>query len=109
MDVPVFDLILLGMGEDGHTASLFSNSPELSVKEKIYVSTMNPNDNSVRLSLTFEPLLVAKRIIFLVTGAKKAQIVKKVINGIGDFPASFYKNAKGRITFFLDTSAGAEL
>lgn len=74
---PFFDLVLLGLGTDGHTASLFPNGPELEEVEKMVVSSKSPIPPINRLSLTYPAIMSSQKIIFLVRGANKKEIVKK--------------------------------
>lgn len=73
---PLFDLIILGLGADGHTASLFPNSPALHEKNRLVVHTQSA-DGMDRMSLTFPAILDCKKIIFLIQGADKKDIVDK--------------------------------
>ena len=81
-----FDLILLGIGNDGHTASLFPNSPALHENERLAVDTINeprPNAPAVRdrLTITWPAILGAKKIVMLVSGAGKKNVVEELMNG----------------------------
>ena len=111
-DWPRFDLVLLGMGTDGHTASLFPNSPALkeisrhtAVNEVAALSTK-------RLTLTFPVLNAAAAAMFLVTGSEKADVVKNVLEGEfrpDDLPAQFVEPDDGRLIWLLDADAAAML
>jgi 6-phosphogluconolactonase len=80
--VPVFDLVLLGMGEDGHTASLFPGTEALKVTDRWAVANYVPQvKDKWRLSLTFPVLDAARRVWFLISGAAKAEPVKRVLAG----------------------------
>ena len=111
-ELPVFDIVLLGIGEDGHTASLFPESMALnSPADQICIKAEHP-DGSVRISLTQHALFNAKKIFFIIKGHSKAEIVRQVIKGndnTSDIPARFYLIAKDRVTFFLDSEAAANL
>ena len=85
--VPVFDLILLGMGEDGHTASLFPTSPDLNEEKKLMMATEKPESGQMRITMTFPLLAAAQNLILMATGEKKIQIIEKVIqNGLLHLP-----------------------
>jgi 6-phosphogluconolactonase len=110
--MPRFDLILLGMGEDGHTASLFPGSRVLSEQKKLVVNTEHPTDGTVRISINRPLLLSARQLIYIVSGQQKANTVRKVLEGTGTYeelPATLYKDAQGRVQWFLDTTAASKL
>ena len=105
------DLVLLGMGDDGHIASLFPNSPQANRGGPNVVVARNPVGQE-RISLSVDLLFSARKVVFLVKGAGKAAMVKRVIKGDQDphsLPARFYTLAEGRVTWILDTSAAAQL
>jgi 6-phosphogluconolactonase len=109
--LPEFDLILLGIGEDGHTASLFPETPSLKETRRFAV-TVSPKDKPKkdRITITFPVINMAKNIIFLVTGGNKAKIVKAVIEGKNNLhPAAMVEPEKGKLVFLLDEDAGALL
>lgn len=111
VDVPVFDLVLLGLGADGHTASLFPHSEALTVEDELCVPATAP-DGSPRLTVTAPVLNAARRVWFLVSGASKAGMVAEVIEGLrvpSAVPAQGVAPAHGSLTWFLDEAAAAEL
>ena len=104
---PRFDLVLLGIGEDGHTASLFPGTPALNVADRWTVE--NPVDklDSVRLTLTVPVLNAAKKILFLVAGEGKARALKEILGGDADpheYPAKLIR-PKGRTVWLVDRAA----
>ncbi len=106
--VPSFDLILLGLGEDGHTASIFPNQIELLNSKNICEVAQHPELCQKRITLTVEVINNASEIIFLVTGIGKAKMIDTIINKKNDFeklPASFVKPKHGRLIWMLDEAA----
>jgi 6-phosphogluconolactonase len=111
VDVPVFDLVLLGLGTDGHTASLFPHSDALGVEDRLTVATAAP-DGSPRLTVTAPVLNAARRVWFLVSGADKSGMVAEVLVGLrapNAVPAQGVAPVHGSLTWFLDDAAAAEL
>lgn len=109
---PVFDLVLLGVGEDGHTASLFPNSPLLDHKGGIAQSAESPDGSLERVTLTADALFSARRVAFLVKGNGKSEIIREVLEGSGDVrscPANLFRSAKGHVTWFIDSEAAQKL
>jgi 6-phosphogluconolactonase len=110
-ELPVFDLILLGLGGDGHTASLFPHSDSLEVEERFAVATEAP-DGSSRITVTYPVINAARRVWFLVSGAQKAGMVAEVIEGLmmpAAVPAQGVRPVHGQLTWLLDEAAAAEL
>ncbi len=109
-NVKAFDLVLLGLTEDGSTASLFPNSPALQEKERLVVATENPETKDKRLSLTFGAINSARNVWFLVTGKDKAGIVNAVLSGKGDsYPAGMVDPEYGEHLWLLDPDAASEV
>jgi 6-phosphogluconolactonase len=77
--IPEFDLILLGIGEDGHTASLFPGAPSLKEEKRVAIPIIAEKPPYKRISLTLPVLTNAQRIMFLVTGSEKAGIVREIV------------------------------
>jgi 6-phosphogluconolactonase len=110
--IPVFDLVLLGLGDDGHTASIFPDRPDLLISEKICEVSVHPVSNQKRITITGRIINNAENIRFLVTGKKKAVIVRTIINkeeGVSNFPASFIVPAYGKLEWLIDSDAGSLL
>jgi len=109
-DWPRFDLVLLGLGEEGHTASLFPGSPALNETERWVVAVNAPAEPSLRLKLTLPALTEAANIYFLVTGSNKAQALHHVLIGSPDpkiYPASGVRLAQGTVIWWVDRAAAA--
>jgi 6-phosphogluconolactonase len=107
---PVFDLMLLGLGEDGHTASLFPHSPLLNEKDGVARAAVH-TDGSPRVTLTPKAITSARKILFIVKGASKGEAVKKALaetGSIADCPARLHTKA-ANVTWYLDTAAAAHL
>lgn len=111
-EFPDFDLILLGMGDDGHTASLFPFTDALHEDERIAVANYVEKFDEKRLTLTFPVLNAAKNIVFLVTGENKAIALQEVLEGepnFEKFPAQNVTPSKGKLYWFADKSAASLL
>jgi 6-phosphogluconolactonase len=107
--MPCFDVIMLGLGEDGHIASIFPDQTNLLNSEKICEVATHPSSNQKRITLTGKVINNSKRIIFLVAGKSKAEILKKIINEKNKiYPAEFIELVDGSLDFFIDSDA-AEL
>jgi 6-phosphogluconolactonase len=109
--VPRFDLILLGMGDDGHTASLFPGRPAIH-EQSAWVTSSPPGvlpPPVDRVTLTFPVLNAAREVLFLVTGEKKAEPLRQVIDGgaaVERFPAAGVRPSDGELVWLLDDAAG---
>lgn len=99
-----FDLILLGMGEDGHTASLFPDTPALQVGDRPTTAVYVPAFDRWRLTLTFPAINAARAVSFLVQGASKAPALACVRNG-EQLPAARVSPTSGDLTWFVDEPA----
>jgi 6-phosphogluconolactonase len=114
-EAPVFDFIGLGIGADGHTASLFQGSPEaeeplVPEKKRLAVAVRRDSIKHLRISLTLTVINKAKNVVFIVTGKNKAAIVKRVAEERDQgFPASRVDPSNGTLTFVLDSEAASML
>lgn len=109
-ELPVFDLILLGIGEDGHTASLFPGSKVLEKKKHLVIAVINNKLDFARITLTMQVINNSENIVFLVSGKRKATAVKKVLEKSEPYlPASLVKPKRGELIFLLDKDAAALL
>lgn len=110
--VPQFDLVILGMGDDGHTASIFPHEIELWDSDDHCVVANHPESGQKRVSINGKVINAAKEVAFLVTGASKAEKVKVVVEktkGSEVYPASLVNPASGNLVWFLDEEAAAKL
>lgn len=107
-----FDLVLLGLGEDGHTASLFPHTPAIAEQDRWVCAQYVPSASMWRITLTPAAINRARDVLFLVAGARKAWRVKDVLEGPRvpeALPAQAIRPRDGRLSWFLDRSAGAHL
>jgi 6-phosphogluconolactonase len=107
-----FDLVLLGLGSDGHTASLFPDSSVLNETERLATTVQAHYEDrpAQRVTLTLPAINSAREILFLVSGRDKAAITKAVLEGPADqLPAQRILPAAGQLTWLLDVGAGATL
>jgi len=104
-----FDLVLLGLGADGHTASLFPHTLALQEQERWVFANWVESLNSYRITLTLPILNNAASVLFLVGGAEKSDILRAVLAGDGSttYPAQLIQPATGRLIWLLDRSAAA--
>ena len=109
---PQFDLVLLGLGDEGHTASRFPHAPTLKESTRWVVAVRAPTEPWRRLTLTFPVLSRAATIYFLVAGSKKAGALHHVLTGAPDpnaYPASGVRSTEGRVIWWVDREAAAQL
>ncbi|HEX3723274.1 MAG TPA: 6-phosphogluconolactonase [Nitrolancea sp.] len=110
--MPQFDLILLGIGPDGHTASLFPHTSALAERELLVVANPVPQQQTTRLTLTVPVLQAASTVVFLVAGADKAPAVRLAIEGEwnpAETPSQYLREASGKVIWMLDAAAAAQL
>lgn len=106
---PEFDLVLLGVGDDGHTSSIFPGQEEFLTTSEMYVVSRNPNNGQKRIALTGLPILNARRVIFLVTGKKKADVINNICH-LGDVgPAAYIAHRARNVELFIDEGAASKL
>ena len=101
---PTFSTVLLGLGADGHTASLFPGSPALEERKRWVSSTLGPNEPRLRLTLTLPALAHAKQVYFIVTGADKADAIRRTLTD-GNTPAARLVAEKPNAVFWTDAEA----
>ncbi len=111
--VPRFDLILLGVGEDGHTASLFPGHPLLEDRERWVVPVLDsPKPPPERITLTLPVINAGRQVVFLAAGGGKAAVLRQLLDtGVppGALPAQMVRPAEGEVHWFVDEAAGGNL
>lgn len=116
--LPIIDVQLLGMGDDGHTASLFPGTKALAERERLFVANEVPQLKTRRLTMTLPMLNASRQILVAITGAKKAARVGEIIgtentgglpDPATDYPVELVVGNGSNVTWFLDEAAAAEL
>lgn len=111
-EMPRFDWILLGLGTDGHTASLFPGVEPVKDPSGICAVAVHPQSGQKRITLTPRVLNHAKRVSFIVTGKSKAQVVAEILNQSPqscNYPAAQVHPEQGKLEWFLDAEAASEI
>jgi 6-phosphogluconolactonase len=106
--LPVFDWIWLGVGEDGHTASIFPDQIELWKAESTCVVGIHPETGQRRISLSGDVINAARRVSFIVAGARKSPVINDIVMKEGrylDYPAFYVNPGSGNLEWFLDKDA----
>lgn len=109
---PVFDLILLGIGSDGHTASLFPNTPALGVTDRWTVANPVKKLATERITLTAPVINAARAVEFLVAGESKAEAVAEILEGSAEpneYPSKMIRPEDGGLIWLLDTASASAL
>jgi 6-phosphogluconolactonase len=107
-EFPRFDLVLLGLGPDGHTASLFPGTEALHEQRRLAVSNQVEKLDTARITLTIPVLNNASAVVFMVQGSDKAEALAAVLEGPRDpfrFPAQFIQPERGELVWFVDRTA----
>lgn len=110
--VPSFDLVILGMGEDGHTASIFPHEIGLWESDKLCAVAVHPESGQKRITITGKVINHSKEVAFLVTGIGKKEKVAEIMKQQGDFkdyPATLVAPENGNLIWFLDKEAASGL
>lgn len=111
-DKPVFDLVLLGLGDDAHTASIFPGTPLVWIDEEQVKEVYLEDKQVYRISFTASLINDAKQVAFLTFGASKADAIKAVLEGerdVAKYPAQLINPVKGNLDWFVDEAAVSKL
>jgi len=111
-NLPSFDLTMLGMGSDGHTASIFPDQLRLIKSEKFCETAIHPLTFQKRITLTGTIINNSSQIVFFVTGENKSKIVSDILNNSqnsNSFPAAYIKPINGKLNWYLDKDAALNL
>ncbi|GAX62421.1 6-phosphogluconolactonase/glucosamine-6-phosphate isomerase/deaminase [Candidatus Scalindua japonica] len=106
--LPCFDLVLLGLGEDGHTASLFPETDAVEESEKNVVAVFVPKLDTWRVTLTLAVINAAREVLFLVSGKSKSEIIQRIISTkqpVKELPATMVNPQNGELHWMLDSDA----
>ncbi len=106
---PVFDIILLGAGSDGHTSSIFPGQERMLTSDHLYEPSMNPNNGQRRVALTGIPMVNARKVIFLITGKDKASVVEEMFLSGDTCPAAYVAHHAQHVDIFMDDSAATRI
>lgn len=109
--IPRFDLVLLGLGSDGHTASLFPGTRALEERSRVAVANPVPSLGVVRYTLTYPVIEEARRVAFLVAGSGKAEVMRRIVSkGLASgYPAARARPRDGETFWILDRKAASGL
>jgi 6-phosphogluconolactonase len=111
-EFPRFDLILLGLGPDGHTASLFPETTALRERSRLVVANWVEKLNTSRITFTLPVLNAARCVAFLVSGTDKAAVLHEVLEGTAPaekYPSKLVQPSEGKLIWFVDRAAASEL
>ncbi len=111
-ELPAIDIVLLGLGDDAHTASLFPETEALNESHRLFVANFVPKFSAYRLTLTAPMINASRNIAFLVCGPSKRPAVDVVLHGPrhpDEYPAQLIEPKLGRLWWFLDTAAASEV
>ncbi|HRE12353.1 MAG TPA: 6-phosphogluconolactonase, partial [Ignavibacteria bacterium] len=110
--IPSFDIILLGIGEDGHTASIFPNQMNLLTSDKLYDTAIQPKTGNTRITMTGTLINNAKNVNFLVSGKNKSIVINEIVRvtePVDRYPAAMVEPLNGNLYWYLDKSAAGDI
>lgn len=105
---PPFDLVLLGLGSDGHTASLFPDTAALQVTDRLVAANFVPTMDLWRITFTYPLINAARAVAFLVEGKGKAATLRRVLDGDTSLPAARVRPRNGSLLYLADRAASGE-
>lgn len=108
-DAPRLDMVLLGCGTDGHTASLFPGNPVLSKSDALVRAVKPAQSDIARVTMTLPLLNQARSVVFIVTGEAKADIVHRILEDSEPLPAGMVQPVQGELLWLLDSEAASKL
>ena len=108
-DWPQFDIVLLGIGTDGHTSSIFPGQENLLRSNQLYAESINPSNGQLRIALTGLPILNSKHVFFLVMGKNKAEVMQEILLSDCGLPAAFIARNGQDVEFYLDEAAAGQI
>lgn len=106
---PVFDVVLLGAGDDGHTSSIFPGQEDLLISSEPFVNSVNPYNGQNRIAMTGQTISHAELVIFLITGDKKAEVVADIYSSGDTGPAAYVAHHSSHVELFIDEQAAQNL
>lgn len=111
-EMPEFELIFLGMGDDGHTASCFPMTDALDAEEMVVVANFVPKFRTYRITLTPPALQAGKEVVFMIAGESKAPALHEVLHGEYnpvEYPSQLLRKARGEVIWCVDRAAASQL
>lgn len=108
-DLPVFDMILLGAGTDGHTSSIFPGQTHLLTTPQIYAPSEHPVSKQKRIALTGQPIIHARETIYLITGKEKATVVAGMLQSPQAGPAAYIAHSAQNVSLYVDNDAAKNI
>lgn len=107
--LPVFDIVLLGVGNDGHTSSIFPGQEVLLTSGVPYEATYSPYNGQRRIAMTGPTILAAHKVIFLITGRSKSSVVNEIFNSGDIGPAAYIAHHGEDVELFMDEQAAEKI
>lgn len=110
LELPKFDVMLLGLGDDGHTASLFPGTPATEEQRRLAIAVRLKGQETARITLTFPVINNSRHVLFLVSGKGKSSILAEVLQGSGTIlPAQLVSPVDGELRWLVDQDAASQI